>query len=94
VSLDDAAVAAATAAAEAEGISLSAWLSKVALEAARFEDGLRAVAEYEAEHGAFTEEEKRWADAVLDSHGVGLPPGTPRPPHPGPPPESLRDEGA
>ena len=33
--------------------------------------GLRAVAEYEAENGPFTEEELAWADALFDEHGIG-----------------------
>ena len=34
-------------------------------------EGLAAVAEYEAEFGAFTEEEKTWASGLLDSLGIG-----------------------
>lgn len=52
VSLDDDAYEAARTSAEAEGISLSAWLSRAARSAARREDGLRAVAEFEAEYEA------------------------------------------
>jgi hypothetical protein len=33
--------------------------------------GLRAVREWEREHGEFTAEELAEADAILDSHGVG-----------------------
>jgi len=70
VSLDDEAVAAARAAAEAAGMSLSAWLSHAAKEAARIEAGLRAVAEWEAEHGAITDEEDRAAHEVLARAGL------------------------
>jgi hypothetical protein len=73
VSLDDDAYRSALAAARAAGLSLSAWLSAAARRAAGIEAGLRAVAEYEAEHGAFTDEELRRADEVLDRLGVGLP---------------------
>ncbi len=66
VSLDEAAYRAAQAAAGAAGISLSAWLSRAAEHAAGIEDGLRAVAEYEAEYGAFSEDDLRQADALLD----------------------------
>jgi hypothetical protein len=62
---------AAKAAAEAEGLSLSAWLDRAALWAAKIEDGRRAVREYEAEHGPFSEEEERRADEILDRYGVG-----------------------
>jgi len=34
-------------------------------------DGLRAVREWEREHGEFTPEELAEADALLDEHGVG-----------------------
>jgi hypothetical protein len=44
-------------AAEAEGSSISAWLTRAARQALRIRDGLAAVAEWEAEHGLFTEAE-------------------------------------
>jgi diketogulonate reductase-like aldo/keto reductase len=44
-------------AAEAEGMSVSAWMTLAARRALRIRDGLAAVAEWEAEHGALTEEE-------------------------------------
>ena len=44
-------------AAEAEGSSISAWLTAAARQALRVREGLAAVAEWEAEHGALTEEE-------------------------------------
>jgi hypothetical protein len=39
-------------AAEAEGLSVSAWMTAAARQALRIRDGLAAVAEWEAEHGA------------------------------------------
>jgi predicted transcriptional regulator len=45
------------AAAAAEGVSVSAWMTEAAKHALKLRDGLAAVAEWEAEHGAFTEEE-------------------------------------
>jgi hypothetical protein len=51
------------AAAAAEGMSYSAWLARGALRELTIRDGLAAVAEYEAEHGAFTAEERAEADA-------------------------------
>lgn len=42
------------AAAEAEGMSVSAWMTEAARRALLVRDGLRAVAEWEAEHGAFS----------------------------------------
>ena len=34
-------------------------------------EGLAAVAEYEAEFGVFTEEEKAWSKRILDEFGIG-----------------------
>jgi hypothetical protein len=45
------------AAARAEGVSVSAWMTSAARRALRLRDGLAAVAEWEAEHGAFNAEE-------------------------------------
>lgn len=39
------------AAAKAEGVSVSAWMTAAARSALRIRDGLAAVAEWEAEHG-------------------------------------------
>jgi len=44
-------------AAEAEGLSVSAWMTAAARRALLIRDGLAAVAEWEAEHGALTPEE-------------------------------------
>ena len=44
-------------AAEAEGLSVSAWMTAAARRALRIRDGLAAVAEWEREHGALTSEE-------------------------------------
>lgn len=71
ISLDEEVAAAARAAAEAAGMSLSAWLSRAATEAAGIEAGLQGVREYEAEHGVLSEEGLAGADEVLDRHGVG-----------------------
>ena len=45
------------AAAEADGMSVSAWMTAAARRELRLRDGLVAVAEWEAEHGALTEKE-------------------------------------
>lgn len=45
------------AAAAAEGVSVSAWMTKAARKVLLVSDGLAAVAEWEAEHGAPTEAE-------------------------------------
>jgi HicB family len=45
------------AAAAAEGISVSAWMTAAARRALLLRDGLAAVAEWEAEQGALTREE-------------------------------------
>jgi len=44
-------------AAAAEGVSVSAWMTKAARRALLVRDGLAAVAEWEAGHGALTEAE-------------------------------------
>lgn len=41
-------------AAEAEGVSVSSWMTAAARRALKVRDGLVAVAEWEAEHGSFT----------------------------------------
>ena len=48
-------------AAAAEGVSVSAWMTNAARRALLVRDGLAAVAEWEAEHGALTEDERRAA---------------------------------
>ena len=58
---------AAVASAERQGLSLSAWLNRAAENALRIEDGLDAVAEWEAEHGPLTAQELADADAALDA---------------------------
>jgi hypothetical protein len=45
------------AAAAAEGVSVSAWMTAAARRALKVREGLAAVAEWEAEHGPFTGEE-------------------------------------
>lgn len=45
------------AAADAEGTSVSGWITTAATEGTAFLDGRAAVAEWEAEHGALTDEE-------------------------------------
>jgi hypothetical protein len=67
VALDERVAEAAAASAERHGLSLSAWLNRAAQNALAVEDGLAAVAEWEAEHGALTPEELAAADAVLDA---------------------------
>lgn len=63
----------AAAASERHGLSLSAWLNRAAQNALAVEQGLAAVAEWEAEHGAFTAEEIAAADAVLDAARKAVP---------------------
>ena len=61
-------------AAAAEGVPVSTWIAHAAQEAAQrrriLADGRAAVAEWEAEHGAFTDEERAAADAELVTLGV------------------------
>lgn len=56
------------AAAAAEGLSVSAWMTAAARRALIVRDGLAAVAEWEAEHGAFTREE---LEAARQRAGTG-----------------------
>ena len=58
------------AAAEAEGVSVSAWMTAAARRALKLRDGLAAVAEWEAEHGALTREE---LDAARRRVGISGP---------------------
>lgn len=72
--LDDAVEAAARAA----GTTYSGWVSEVIRKELIIRDGLAAVAEYEAEFGAFTEDELRdareWvADVLARSKRTGQP---------------------
>ena len=58
------------AAARAEGVSVSAWMTAAAKHALKLREGLAAVADWEAEHGAFTHEE---LDAARRRVGVDRP---------------------
>jgi hypothetical protein len=58
------------AAAEAEGVSVSAWMTAAARHALKLREGLMAVAEWEAEHGALTREE---LDAARRRVGISTP---------------------
>jgi hypothetical protein len=58
------------AAAAAEGLSVSAWMTAAARRALIVRDGLAAVAEWEAEHGALTREELQ---AARQRIGTGQP---------------------
>jgi hypothetical protein len=49
------------AAAEAEDVSVSAWMTSAAREALRRREGLAAIAEWEAQHGRLTDQEMREA---------------------------------
>ena len=70
VALDEAVAREAALAAQKKGLSLSAWLNSAAERALLIEGGLAAVAEWEAEDGALTEEELARADSVLRRSGV------------------------
>jgi hypothetical protein len=56
------------AAAARRGISVSAWLTDAARLALKIRDGLAAVAEWEAEHGALTDAELKVARQRLVSY--------------------------
>ena len=57
----------ARASARGQGISLSAWLDRAAVNFLRDADRLAAIAEIEADFGPFTDEEIAAADAILSS---------------------------
>jgi hypothetical protein len=67
ISIDSRVAAAARAAADAEGISLSAWLSRAAEHAASMEAMRQGIEEYEQECGPITEEDLREAAKILDA---------------------------
>ena len=69
ISMDPQVHAGVVAAAEAEGVSVSAWMTAAARQALKVRDGLAAVAEWEAEHGALTDAELDEARARLDRRG-------------------------
>jgi hypothetical protein len=54
-------------AAARRGVSVSAWITAAARLALKVRDGLAAVAEWEAEHGAFTDTELKVARKCLVS---------------------------
>jgi hypothetical protein len=54
------------------GISESATLAEGAVLWIRKQKGLRAVADWEAEHGAFSDDEVAAVDRELDEAGIGL----------------------
>ena len=67
-------------AAAAEGLSVSAWMTKAARRALLVRDGLAAVAEWEAEHGELTDAELEEArQRVASQVGASSPRGRKRP---------------
>ena len=66
VALDERIAERASGSADPQGVSLSAWLNRAARSALAIEDGLAAVAAWEAEHGRLTADELTAADSVLD----------------------------
>ncbi len=65
VALDENTATAASEAAARHGVSLSSWLNQAAERALQIEVGLRAVQDWEAEHGALTAAELAAADRFL-----------------------------
>ena len=66
VALDPSVADAAADAAEREGLSLSAWLSRAAERALVVERGLEAVRAWERDNGSLTDAELSDADKVLN----------------------------
>jgi DNA-binding IclR family transcriptional regulator len=56
------------AAAAADGVSVSAWMTDAARRTLKIRDGLEAVSEWEREHGEFTDEELAAARARAAAH--------------------------
>jgi len=67
IALEEGVAARVAESAERHGLSLSAWVNRAAENALALEDGLAAVAEWQAEHGESSAEELAAAGAVLDS---------------------------
>lgn len=67
VALEQPIFQAARHAAKRRGMSLSAWLNEASRNALAVEDGLTAVAEWEAEHGQLTAADLAVADMALDA---------------------------
>ena len=67
IALDPDVADAAASAAERSGQSLSAWLNDAARTRLRIQDGLAAVAEWEAEQGPLTADERTTADRHVDA---------------------------
>jgi|AntDryMetagUQ889_1029465.scaffolds.fasta_scaffold01050_10 hypothetical protein len=70
VSLSAEAAAAVRKAASDAGMSVSGWVERTVGSIARREAGLRAMDDYEAEHGAFTREEREQARRTLRELGL------------------------
>ena len=66
VSLDTEVAAAAEAAAAEDGVSFSAWLSEAAHRQLLIREGLRGVAEWEAEAGTLSPDELAAGEVLLD----------------------------
>ena len=60
-------------AAAEDGVSISAWITEAARRALIIRDGLAAVAEWEGEHGEFTDEELRTARQHVSEQLGALP---------------------
>ena len=70
VALDVTVAKQAALAAERKGLSLSAWLNAAAERALLIDDGLAAMAKWEADFGSPSEEAIAWADAALRRVGI------------------------
>jgi hypothetical protein len=77
VALDPAVAEAAAKAAEARGQSLSSWLTDAARRRLTVEHGRRGVADWEAEQGALTAEERAAGEALVAELLAGSSPRTP-----------------
>ncbi len=66
VSLDEDVAARVESAAREDGVSFSTWLSLAAEQQLRLRAGLRGVAEWEAEAGPLSPEERAAGEALLD----------------------------
>lgn len=66
VSLDDSVAERVERAADEDGVSFSAWLSRAAEHQLMIREGLQGVTEWEADAGALTSAERAAGEALLD----------------------------
>ena len=69
ITLDEKVAQKAIDVAKHNGITLSTWMNAAVRRALVVEDGVKKMRGREAEHGAFTPKELKWADSILGKFG-------------------------